>query len=391
METADVLVVGAGITGCATAHALVTVGAGRVRILDKAHVAGGPTGRSSGVVRQFYTHPTLVQMAKEGRDTYAHFDERAGGDAGFVQCGWLLAVGSANRDTAEEGLRIQQRVGVPSRWVSAEEAATLSPGLMVDDLVGGVYEEDGGYADPPAAAQAYLDQARALGATYVPGVEVTGWQRSGDDVVGVETSAGPISSGMVVLAAGPWAVPLVSLLGIHLPITASQHAIVVLREPGRPARPVLSDPVNLVYCRPEGRALTLVGSNDPADAQDLVDPDRCPALPPWAKVEAMLEAVNKRIPALGDAEITGHWSGVYDVSEDGFPILGPLPGVSGLVVATGMSGHGFKLAPAIAATLAGAVVGRGEDPRLRLFRFSRFSEGEPIRSITTSSLTAMRH
>lgn len=391
MSAMRVVVVGAGITGCSTAYQLAARGLRDVTVIDKGHVAGGPTGLSSGIVRQFYTHPVLIQMAQQGRDTYAAFVDRVGGSAGFVPVGWLLAVSDANRAVAAQGLRLQADVGVESRWVSAAEVADLVPGVDIDGLVGGVFEPTAGYADPPGAAQAYLTAARALGVSYRPRTAVTALRHTASRVTGVDTSAGRLDADAVVLAAGPWTAALVEPLGHLLPISASRHGIVSVRETARPRRPVFSDPVNLVYTRPESADLTLVGSNDPSDALDLVDPDRCPPAAAADKVERMLAGASARLPALADGRINATWSGVYDVSDDGFPLLGPLPGVDGVVVATGMSGHGFKLAPAIGEILTRAVLDTRPDPRMHLFRPDRFRTGDLVPSITTSSLTTMRH
>ncbi len=386
-----VVVIGAGVTGCSTAYQLAARGCQQVTVLDKAHVAGGPTGFSSGVVRQFYTDPVLVQMAFQGRDTYAAFHDRVGATAGFVQCGWLLAVTAANRDVAEEGLRIQADVGVDSRWVSPAEVVDLVPGINSEGIAGGVYEPTAGYADPPGAAQAFLDAARRLGVDYRPRTPVISLLRRGADVIGVQTPDERLEADVVVAAAGPWTAGLVASLGHELPITASRHGIVTVRERGRPARPVFSDPVNLVYTRPEGTDLTLIGSNDPGDAADLVDPDHCPSTADSDELERMLAGASSRLPSVADGEVNASWSGVYDVSDDGFPLLGPLSGIGGLLIAAGMSGHGFKLAPAIGQILTRAVLDADPDPRMHLFRPERFETGDLVRSITTSSLTSMRH
>lgn len=386
-----VVVIGAGITGCSTAYQLAAGGCQQVTVLDKAHVAGGPTGFSSGVVRQFYTNPVLVQMALQGRDTYAGFADRVGVTAGFVPCGWLLAVTAGNRDVAEEGLRIQAEVGVDSRWVSPAEVVDLVSGINSEGIVGGVYEPTAGYADPPGAAQAFLDAARRLGVDYRPRTPVISLLRRGVDVIGVQTPDERLEADVVVVAAGPWTAGLVASLGHELPITASRHGIVTVRERGRPDRPVFSDPVNLVYTRPEGTDLTLIGSNDPGDAADFVDPDHCPSTADPDKIEQMLAGASSRLPSVADGEVNASWSGVYDVSDDGFPLLGPLPGTGGLLIAAGMSGHGFKLAPAIGQILTRAVLDAAPDPRMHLFRPERFESGDLVRSITTSSLTSMRH
>jgi glycine/D-amino acid oxidase-like deaminating enzyme len=387
----DILVVGAGVVGCSIAWHLAHKGARSVLIVDKTTASGGSTGFSSGIVRQFYTHPVLVQMAKQGRDTLANFDEIVGGQAGFVGCGWVLAVDSKALDVARLGMAVQSDVGVSSEWLSLEELGELVPGVRADGLTGGVYESDAGYADPHITTLSYLAAARALGVQYQSNTRVTQWRSRRDRVVGVETSAGPIDAELVILAAGPWTAALLLQLGVDLPITASRHQIVTVREESRPPRTVFSDPTNLVYMRPEGRELTLIGSNDPDDAYDLVEPDGCPPGADPQKIEWMLRSASRRLPAVAQAGVAHHWSGVYDVSADGFPILGAVDGPPGVVVAAGTSGHGFKLSPAIGEIVATSVLDPSDDPRLSLFRLARFADGDLIQSTTTSSLTMMRH
>ncbi|MGH7327106.1 MAG: NAD(P)/FAD-dependent oxidoreductase, partial [Polyangiaceae bacterium] len=162
----SVLIVGAGIVGCCTAFQLAKEGLKNVVIVERADVASGPTGRSSGIIRQFYTHPTVVQMARQGLHAYASAPEEIGMDAGFVRTGWILTVDARSEETARRGLAVQAPIGVPSRWISVDEMQSLAPGIRTDDLVGGVYEEDSGYGDPPGAAAAFLSAARERGVEY---------------------------------------------------------------------------------------------------------------------------------------------------------------------------------------------------------------------------------
>ena len=386
-RNSSVLIVGAGIVGCCTAYQLARDGQTGVTILDKGDAASGPTGRSSGIIRQFYTHPTLIQMARQGLHAYAATREETGFDSGFTRTGWILTVDARSESVARKGLGEQQPLGVPSSWLTLEAMREIVPDIATEGLVGGVYEADSGYGDPPAAATAYLSAARAKGVNYRPHTGVLRWLRRGDRIVGAETTQGTIEADFVFNCAGSW-VPGLLPAGYSVPVTTSRHQIVTLRETPRPRRPIVSDPVNLVYIRPEGSDLTLVGSNAPSDSLDVVDVEQCPHYADDDKIESMVSAASRRLPALSDAGIAHDWSGVYDVSQDGFPILGALPGLEGMAIATGLSGHGFKLAPAIAEILA-SYLRPVLDPRARLFRYSRFEEGEPIRSITTSSLTSM--
>lgn len=384
----SVLIVGAGIVGCCTAYELARNGVKDVVIIDKADAASGPTGRSSGVIRQFYTHPTLIQMARQGLHAYSSTKDETGFDSGFVRTGWILTVDARSEAVARKGLDAQQPLGVPSSWISLDEMQEIVPDITTDGLVGGIYEADSGYGDPPGAAFAYLSAARERGVAYRPRTEVSRWLQRGERITGAETTDGKIEADFVFNCAGSWVPQLVGRLGFAAPVTTSRHQIVTVRETPRPPRPIVSDPVNLVYIRPEGSDLTLIGSNAPSDSLDHVDVDRCPDRADEAKIESMVTCASRRLPELAEAGIAHDWSGVYDVSEDGFPILGKLPGLEGMAIATGLSGHGFKLAPAIAEILSSFLDGK-PDARAHLFRWSRFEEGDPVRSTTTSSLTSM--
>lgn len=384
----SVLIVGAGIVGCCTAYELARAGVRDVLIVDKSDTASGPTGRSSGVIRQFYTHPTIVQMARQGLHAYASTKAETGFDSGFVRTGWVLTVDARSEAVARKGLDVQRPLGVPSSWISVDEMREIVPGIATDGLVGGIYEDDSGYGDPPGAAAAYLSAAREKGVVYHRGTGVVRWLRRGDRIAGAETNAGAIETDFVLNCAGSWVPQLLAPLGYSAPVTTSRHQIVTVRENPRPRRPIVSDPVNLVYIRPEGSDLTLVGSNAPSDSLDVVDVERCPDYADDEKIESMVTNASKRLPDLAEAGIAHNWSGVYDVSTDGFPILGKLPGLEGMAIATGLSGHGFKLAPAIAQIMA-SFLDAAPDSRAHLFRWTRFEEGDPVRSTTTSSLTSM--
>ncbi|MDE2185116.1 MAG: FAD-binding oxidoreductase [Alphaproteobacteria bacterium] len=389
-ETHHVVVIGAGIVGCCTAFELAKRGVKDVLVLEKGTVASGPTGRSSGILRQFYTHPTLVQMARQGLQAYASCRDETGYDAGFTLTGWLLVVNQASEPVARNGLDVQQHFSVPSRWLSVEDIAELVPDITTADLIGGVYEADSGYGDPAGAANAFLSRAREMGVVYRPDCELLDWAVAGPGVIEVVTSQGKLQAGVVLNCAGSWVPGILERRGCPIPVSTSRHQIITVREAARPTRPIVSDPLTYCYIRPEGRDLTLIGSSDPADAEDVVDVDACPSGIEATAMESLVSRARRRLPALEDAGIAHGWSGVYDVSADGFPILGPVPGVEGMVLATGLSGHGFKLAPAIAEILASFVTDSIPDSRAQLFRWSRFAEGDPIRSITTSALTTMK-
>lgn len=389
---ADIVIIGGGIVGSSVAFHLVKKGFSNILMLEKKQLGAGSTGKSSGVLRQFYTHETVVDMARTGIHYYSNFRELTGTDADFVCTGFILAGNESNRSILEQGLDIQRKLGINSRILSKEEILELDPKLNLTNVTMGFYEADAGYADPPAAAQGFVNFARERGVILKQGVGVTSIKREMSGVFVLSTNEGQVETRTVINCAGPWAVRIGCMVGVELPLETSRHHVATVRvsEQNRRQHPIISDPLNLVYIRPEGNALTLIGSNDPNDAKEIVNPDQCPEYASMDKVMDMLERGAERMPFLLEEQMAGSWSGIYTVSPDGFPIIDKSKEVPGFFSACGLSGHGFKLAPAIGQIMASLVVDSRPDTRSNVFRLSRFKEGKPIESVTTSSLSRMR-
>jgi sarcosine oxidase subunit beta len=392
-STAEIVIIGGGIVGTSVAYHLAQKGYTDILILEKKQLGSGSTGKSSGVLRQFYTNKTVVDMARVGIQYYANFYEMTGVHADFTRTGYILAGNESNRTVLEKGLEIQKELGINSRILTKEEILELDPRLKLTNVTMGFYEVDAGYADPPAAALGFASYARKHGATLRQGVEVLDIKKDAQGVNAVVTDQGIIETRTVINCGGPWAKKIGNMVGIHFPVETSRHQVVTVRRSAenRKIHPVFSDPINLVYIRPEGDELTLIGSNHPDDSKELVEPDKCPEYASMDKVVDMLERSAERMPFLLDEETSGSWSGIYTISPDGFPILEKSKEVPGFYTACGLSGHGFKLAPAIGQIMSSLVTDSQPDLRAHMFRLSRYAEGEAIDSVTTSALSTMKH
>jgi sarcosine oxidase subunit beta len=169
-------------------------------------------------------------------------------------------------------------------------------------------------------------------------------------------------------------------LGLELPITPVRHSIaVVQRTPdfGQP-HPVVADRLTGSYYRPEGSSLTLVGASPPYEGQ--IDPDVESDRKPTPDDLAVLSSrFCHRFPSQADAGLRPGYTGVYDCTPDTQPVLGPAPGVDGLHLAAGFSGHGFKLSPAVGDLVSQQIIeGHTSLVDIDLFRLSRFAENKPI-------------
>lgn len=378
-KTAEVVVVGGGSTGASIAYHLARRGVRGVVLVEKSFLAAGATGRSSAIVRQHYAYPVTARMAKLALDVFRRFDEVIGGESGFTRTGYLALVGLDDREALAANVAMQQGVGVRTRVVGPAEIRELVPQMAVDDLAAAAYEPDAGYADPAGTTAALARRARELGARVVEGVAVRRILADGGAVTGVETAEGPVAAPVVVTAVGGWTPRLLAPLGVEVPIVNTRHQIGVFQRPpdfGAP-HPVCGDFLNQVYFRPEHGGLTLVGSTKHTH-DDVVEPDACPetAGPEWLREFA--ERSVHRFPRMEAAVSRGGWAGFYDTTPDFQFVLDRAPGLAGLVVAAGFSGHGFKHSPILGDLVADLVLGTAPaDPHLDLgfFALSRFDAG----------------
>jgi glycine/D-amino acid oxidase-like deaminating enzyme len=376
--TAEAVVVGGGSTGASVAYHLARRGVAVV-LLERRFLASGPTGRSSAIVRQHYAYPVTARMAKLALDVFQRFDEVIGGACGFTRTGYLALVGPDDREALAGNVAMQAAVGVRTRIVGPAEIRQLVPQMAVDDLAAAAHEPDAGYADPAGTTAALARRARELGARIVEGTPVRRIVVAGGAVTGVETSGGSVATQTVVVAAGGWTPRLLAPLGVEVPITNTLHQIGVFERPADfgPPHPVCGDFVNQVYFRPEQGGLTLVGSTKHTH-DEVVDPDSylAAAEPGWLREFA--ERSVQRFPRLEAARSRGGWAGFYDTTPDFQFILDHAPGVAGLFVAAGFSGHGFKHSPILGDLVADLVLGTApSDPLIDLsfFALSRFAAG----------------
>lgn len=382
MPIADVIVVGGGCHGASAAFWLAARHRRRVVLLERHTVGSGPTGRSSGIVRQHYSYEPLVRLAHRGHQIFASFEAVVGGTADFLRTGFLMLVPPGQEAILEANVALQQRLGVNTSVLDREAIARLDGRLRTDDVGAGAYEPDSGYADGHATATAFAAAARRHGAEVREGTPVLRVLVEGARVVGVQTPSGPMTAGAVLLAAGPWSCGLLGPLGVDLPIRATRHQVVLLEAPEgvAPLGLVLADVGLGIYTRPDVGGQFLIGSVEEGPEEE-VSPDAFNEGTDFAFIERVSGRLVHRLPAFAGVSVKGGYASLYDVTPDWQPVLGAVPGLSGLYVAAGFSGHGFKLSPAVGETMAALVAeGRFDPVDLTLFRPSRFAEGALIHS-----------
>ena len=380
--TADVVIIGGGVTGTSIAFHLAARGMRDVIVVDKGSLASGGTGKSSACVRQHYTTAETCRMIRFSLDVFQRFEAlTGGGSCGFRRTGYLLGVDERMRAPMEASVALQRGLGIVTRLVSPAEMGEIEPLLRTEDLTAGCYEPDSGYCNPAETAQGFARAARERGARVLEDAEVLTVLTEGGHVTGVRTTKGEIHAPRVVNAAGLWGARIGAMVGLEIPITVCRHKISIVSWPeaARRPHPMVYDFVTNIYTRPELGEHILVGGLDAEESHDLANPDRYKEGVSLDESTEALARVSHRFPVLEEGRIARGYAGCFDVTPDWHPILDRV-GPEGSYVAVGFSGHGFKLSPAVGDMMAALVTeGPGGHPDLPTFRLSRFAEGKPIR------------
>ncbi len=366
----DVAIVGAGVIGLSVAFHLAERGVGDVVVYEREGTGAGASGVQPGGVRQQWSTRLNCVMA---RDSLAFFDDlperlQPRVDPGFRPCGYLfVAHEPATLERLRSDVVVQNQSGVPSRILSADEAARLVPGLKADGLAGAAFCHEDGYFDrPQGVVEAFAEAARRLGVAIahadVRSIDPsgTGWRLTFGD----GTSAG---AGCVVLAAAVDTPALLRPLGAELPIVAEDRWIFLSEPvPERLLEPlvVASDRRFAAKQLANGRLLAsdLDARGASGEARDL-----------WRR--RVKQTVVELLPRLEFVDLPHLVHGVYDVTPDHQAVVGELPGREGLFVAAGFSGHGFMMAPEIGRGVAALVVGEAPGEGFAHLRPERFEHG----------------
>lgn len=389
----DFVIAGGGVVGASIAFHLAELSDASVALFDRGEACGGGTGRSCAIIRSHYSVASNTALTLRSLDVFRDFREALGEEdveCGFVNSGYLILAGPGRfAESLSRNLASQRRLGAETTPIDPSEALDLHPHLALEGVAAIGWEPDSGYADPVATTRGFVRAAHRRGVAVFENTPVerlrlaSAGDRGTGRVSGVLTSAGPVEAGQVVSAVGPWTPGLFATSGFSpakiraLRMEVSRH--VVLTFGGAtyydPKMPIVKDLTcyNKMYFRPAKGGVVLVGTGDHGDPVE--DPDRMVAAAPRDLVALQRTQIAARMPAFEGAELADSWVGPYDITPDWNPVLGSAPGLSGLYLAYGFSGHGFKMAPAIGRCVARSLLGEVPDVDLAPYRPERFDEG----------------
>jgi sarcosine oxidase subunit beta len=365
-----VTIVGAGIVGLFTAYHLARAGAGPVLVVDKGFLSSGASGRNGGGVRQQWETRSTVRLARESVRAYRRFGIEFGFNIWFRQTGYLfLAESPAELERLRSVHTLVASEGLSSRVLDASGVASLVEGIAPGAALGGTYLATDGTLYPFPVIWGAYEAARSLGVEVALGVEALGVGTDDGRVRGLVTSDGSVATPTVVNAAGGWSGDFSRRCGLDVPNVATRHEILATEATKPFLDPMVVRVSDGLYFSQTMRGEIVGGLALPHRPGTSAGLGSSPEF-----LTTMARALVGLLPRLGSMGVIRAWSGYYDDTPDGFPVIGEDPRLRGFVHANGFGGHGFMLAPAASRRVALAALGQPTDLDPSQFSPARFRE-----------------
>jgi sarcosine oxidase subunit beta len=370
----DVVIIGAGVHGLATAYYLTKLGITDIAVLDKSYIGAGASARSTAILRANYITAEGIPFFRESLKLYETLSQDLDFNLMFDQMGRLDL---GHTDSAVYGLRVRaefnQMLGVDSRIIGPDEIKELVPAINLRTgqplpIMAALYHPPAGTIRHDAVVWAYGRGADHGGAQIHPFTEVTGFLRDGNRVTGVQTSAGPVHAGTVLSATAGWSSTIAAMLGVKIPIVTHPLQAMVT-EPLKPFIDKTLSSANLhVYVYQTDRGEVVIGGG--------VDP--YPSYSHRSTLHQMQDLaahVLEMLPCLREVKIMRQWTGLCDMSPDYAPIMGPLDGIEGFYMTAGWGTWGFKAGPIGGKSIAELIVTSKTPDIIKAFGIDRFRTG----------------
>ena len=364
----QVVIIGGGIVGCAAAYYLARRGVS-VILLEKSVIGAEGSGRNAGGVRQQCRDPRELDLSIASVRMWESLEQELGFDVEYNQGGSIrLAATEARLAELERQRQQEERVGLHVELWDRHGLQAHAP-YLADRFIGAKYCATDGIANPILATKAYGWAAERAGARVFVGTEALEIRTAGGNVSSVVARNGDqsreIHASTVVNAAGPWAGRISRTVGVDLPLESVRVVLATTEPVPFLFREFISSHDVGVYARPARHGSIHVGG------VGKVESTTAKSVPLWAL--QYLARVGRMIPLLTDVNLLRAWSGLLDMTPDGVPILGEVPGVGGYIVAAGFSGHGFCLGPIMGRLIAELITEGQPSLSLDALRLSRFN------------------
>lgn len=370
---ASVVVIGGGVIGLSTAYHLAAAGVEDVVLIERDALGAGSTCKAAGGVRALFSDEINIRLGLRSLEAFERFGTDFDQEIDLHQVGYLFLIDDEEHERAfADAVEIQNSLGVASRMIGIEEAKKLSPLIDTTGLRSALWSPRDGHCTPESVVLGYATAARRLGVQLITGCEATDVITEGGQITQVRTNRGSIATASVVCAAGAWSRAVGEWAGVDLPIDPLRRQIVVTEPVDGldPATPFTIDFSTSFYFHREGRGL-LLGMSEETDSWGF-DLSRSSD---W--LEALAGVMERRLPGLGEIGLQSGWAGLYEMTPDHNAVIGEAPEVSRFLYATGFSGHGFLMGPAVGEVMRDLFLGTTPGVDVSSLTAERFSGTEP--------------
>jgi len=374
-KKADIVIIGGGISGAAIAYNLAKKGMENIIVVEKRFIASGATGACGAGIRQQWGTEMNCKIAKMSCDFFETANDvlEYDGDIEFKQGGYLLlATSDKEKEQFRRNIALQNSLGINSKELTLEEAKEIVPILNTEGYVSAAYYDKDGHLNPFHATLAFANAAEKLGVEFLKYTEVTDIVVEDGKVTCVVTDKGLIETNKVVNAAGGHSKEIADMVGLDLPVYSERHQILVTE----PIDPILSTMVmsftGNFYCQQVPHGGLVMGRGDAGEPRDGNINSG------WHFLDEMAKTITTLLPPLKKAMVIRQWAGLYNLTPDRQPILGPVIEVEGFYLAVGFSGHGFMFGPATGILMAEMIMGEETSIDISALNLYRFEKGELV-------------
>jgi len=373
----DVVIIGAGVHGLATAYYLAKRGVTNVAVLDRSYIGSGASGRNTAIIRSNYRTPEGIAFYDMSVKLYENLAKELDYNLLFSQQGHLTV---AHSDASVVGLRVRAEanrlMGVDSRLVWPDEIKKMVPPLDVSKsarypILAALYHPPGGIIRHDAVVWGYARGADRRGVSIFPQTEVTGITRSNGHARSVLTTRGEIQAGTIVNATAGHCSTIAQMVGLKLPVT-SHPLQACVTEPLKPFldKVIVSATLHIYVSQTDRGELVLGSEIDPYTSYSFRS--TLPFLQNIAGHALQL------FPGIREVKVLRQWAGICDMTPDYSPIMGEVPGIKGFLLDVGWGTYGFKAGPVSGTLMADLIVSRSTPELLRPFSIERFYENKLV-------------
>jgi len=374
INTADCVIVGAGVIGTSIAYELSKKGMKNIVILEQKSISSGSTGRCGGGIRAQWSTPENVKLAKKSIERFRQLEDELGDKIEYEEGGYLILAHSEKElEQFKKNVKMQKSLGLKVELITPKEAKKVVPTLNISNIVGATWSETDGSVNPFLLNYAYSNAAKKEGVKIFQREKLISSKSKKNKIMALTTDKRNISTPLVINASGGYAKEVGEILGVDIPVKPYRHEILVTEQVNRFFNNMIMSFENNIYFRQTIHGGIIGGQTNPNEKEGFNLNSGLSFL------KEMSVKLSHFMPCLKNIKILRQWAGLYCMSPDAQPILGNIKDIEGYYQAVGFSGHGLMLAPRTSIIISNAIIDEDYfDEDLERLNIDRFKDGITI-------------